>query len=114
MLQALPIIKVRIKQNSLRARLAAFKLGTNNVAMVWGTKILLHGVKASDFLANKKWVQHELRHIWQAHQMGTFMFLWRYTWLAIRHGYRNHPFEVDARLHEDDESTMQKFEFEIV
>jgi hypothetical protein len=111
MLKKQPLIKVRIKENSLRARLAAFKLGSSNVAMVWGSTVLLHGVSKASFLANDKWVRHELRHVWQAQQMGTFAFLWRYSILAIKHGYTNHPFEIDARLHEDDDSLMNRFEF---
>jgi hypothetical protein len=111
MLKQQPPIRVHIKENSLRARIAAFKLGSSNVAMVWGRTVLLHGVSKSDFLASSKWVRHELRHVWQAEQLGTFRFLWRYSILAIKHGYTNHPFEIDARLHEDDDSLMDRFEF---
>ncbi len=106
-------IIVTIKQNSLRARMAAFNLKAPSVAMVWGHTILLFGTTAADFLADKKWVCHELRHVWQVQKFGKIGFLYRYVVLSFRFGYHHHPFEVDARLHDTDETMLQKIEFVI-
>jgi hypothetical protein len=105
-----PIV-VRIKEQSLRARIGAWKLGTKRVAMVWGYQILLHNTSREEFLANKAWVRHELRHIWQVHQMGAVKFLWRYFVLALKFGYQNHPYERDARHHENDDLLEQRVVF---
>jgi hypothetical protein len=104
-------IKVRIKENSLRARISAFKLKTPKVAMVWGNTILLFNVSKVEFMDTTPWLLHELRHIFQVQKMGKFVFLWRYLFLSLRYGYYNHPYEVDARLHENDVSMLEKVEF---
>jgi hypothetical protein len=41
--------------------------------------------------------RHEEVHLAQAKRYGTIGFYTRYLWLAIRHGYRNHPMEREAR-----------------
>jgi hypothetical protein len=106
-----PKIKIKIKANSKRARMAAFNLGTKSVAMVWGNTILLHNVTTSEFLKSKTWVRHEVRHVQQSQKLGKFYFLWRYFILSFKYGYKNHPFEIDARLHEHDESVLNNVEF---
>jgi hypothetical protein len=110
-MQPLPKIKVKIKENSFRARIAAFNLGNKRVAMVWGTTILLFNTTKQEFLADKQWVLHELKHVVQAHKIGKLRFLWRYFVLSFKYGYINHPYEVDARRHEQDESLLNRVEF---
>jgi hypothetical protein len=96
-------ISIRIKENSFRARIASFNLGAHSgLAMVWGDTILLFNVSKQDFLQDKKWVCHEVRHILQTLEIGKWRFLWRYLILGIKHGYHQHPFELDARLHDAD------------
>jgi hypothetical protein len=106
-----PQLTVKIKTNSKRARLAAFKLGTKSVAMVWGNTILLHNVTRENFFKNIAWVRHEVRHVQQSKKLGKYNFLWRYFILSFKHGYRNHPFEIDARLHEQDENVLNNVVF---
>jgi hypothetical protein len=89
-----------IKENSLVARIAAFKLGTKSVAMVLGKTIHLHNVSKSAFLQNKRWVKHELCHIRQFQQHGYWLFIVKYLWESIRSGYYNNKYEVEARAAE--------------
>jgi hypothetical protein len=100
---------VSIKENSCRAKIASIKMGTSfGLAMVWGSTILLFNVSKQDFLLDKRWVCHELRHVLQCRQLGTFRFLCLYVWLSALHGYQNHPMEIDARLHETDFELLHK------
>ncbi len=92
----------RIKENSTLARLAAWKLGTARVAMVLGKTIYLHNTSAAEFLENKRWVKHELKHIQQFRRHGFFLFLCRYLVESLRHGYYNNKFEVEARAAEQE------------
>jgi hypothetical protein len=90
-----------IKENSLFARIAAFKLGTKSVAMVLGKTIHLHNTTKKEFLQNKQWVKHELCHIRQFKQHGYFFFIVKYVWESIRSGYHNNKYEVEARAAEN-------------
>jgi hypothetical protein len=102
-------ILVHIKENSIRARIAAFNMGANcGLAMVWGNTILLFNVSKQDFLQDKQWVCHEIRHVLQSNQIGKWRFLWRYVVLGIKHGYHHHPYEVDARLHDADYEILDR------
>ncbi len=49
--------------------------------------------------------RHEMQHVYQVWQMGWLGFHFKYVWLGIRHGYRNHPFEIEANEREDDPLT---------
>ena len=40
---------------------------------------------------------HELFHLAQVKHYGVFKFLLKYLWYNIRYGYRNNPFEDEAR-----------------
>mgnify|MGYP001799756596 CR=1 FL=1 len=51
---------VKIKENSCIAKLAAKKLKTENVAVVFDNTNKLHNVTATYFLKDKKWVKHEV------------------------------------------------------
>lgn len=89
-----------IKENSFIARLAAFKLGAKQVAIVIGSTIHLHNTKARDFLDNERWLRHELCHIRQFQEHGFVKFIWLYVVESIRHGYRQNRFEIEARAAE--------------
>jgi hypothetical protein len=105
------ILEVRIKENSKRAAMSAFNLKARKLAMVWGDTILLFNTTKEEFLQDERWVLHELRHILQSRKMGKFKFLSRYIWLGIIHGYHNHPYEVDARMHEDDKELLKQIKW---
>lgn len=89
-----------IKENSLLARIAAFKLGTKRVAMVIGNTIHLYNTTKEEFLNDKRWLKHELCHIRQFKQHGFFMFIIKYVWESIKKGYYNNRFEAEARAAE--------------
>lgn len=88
---------IKINENSVVAKLAAKKLQSNHVAIVFGTTIHLYGVTSQSFLSNDAWVKHELKHVAQFKQHGFVFFLAKYIWEWMRHGYYNNRFEIEAR-----------------
>lgn len=86
-----------IKENSFLARIAAYRLRSSRVAMVWGKQILLFGVSKNEFLASSKWVKHEMEHVRQFAYYGFFKFLFLYLIESIKNGYQNNKFEIAAR-----------------
>lgn len=93
-------MRVRIKENSWIARIAACKLRCNRVALTLGQTIHLHNTSRADFLKDTSWVCHELKHVEQFRQYGLFNFTFRYIAESIRKGYYNNRWEVEARLAE--------------
>ena len=88
---------IRIHENSLLARIAAWKMGSRNMALVLGRTIHLYGVRKEEFLQDEAWVRHELKHVEQYRRMGILPFLVRYLWWSARYGYYNNPLEQEAR-----------------
>jgi len=103
--------KVRIKENSWVARIAARKLNSNSVAMVIGKTIYLHNSTKEEFLNNPSWVRHEVAHVKQYLELGLLRFLALYLLETFKKGYQNNRFEVDARQKEDDVSIMAGVHF---
>ena len=100
---------VNIKERSLIARIAAWKLKSDNVAIVLGKTIHLHNITHAQFLPNKAWVCHELKHIQQFRQHGFISFILLYLWESMLQGYRNNKYEIEARKAENDESLLKIF-----
>lgn len=94
------VIRCRIKENSTIARIAAWKLKSRQVAIVFGNVIHLHGTTRQEFLANVRWLRHEVCHVKQYKEYGYWPFLWRYIQEWIRSGYYNISFERLARAAE--------------
>lgn len=94
------LTQARIKEQSWLAFLAAKKLRTNKVAIVWGRTIHLHNTTAKEFLQNSRWVKHELAHVEQYKRYGLLRFLILYLWYSVRFGYYNNPLEIEARAKE--------------
>ncbi len=86
-----------IKENSWVAWLAAKKLKVPAVAIVIGKTIHLHHASKADFLNNSRWVKHELCHIRQFAAHGYLLFMLKYVWESILHGYHNNKYEIEAR-----------------
>jgi len=86
-----------IKENSWMAKIAAWKLGSNSVALVLGKTIYLHNITETAFLQNKRLLKHELCHVRQYQQHGYWGFLLKYLWESFQKGYYNNKFEVEAR-----------------
>ncbi len=91
-----------IKEESLLARIAAWKLNTSSVAIVLGHTIHLHNTRKEDFLKNNQWLKHELCHIKQFEDNGFFIFIYRYIRESLKNGYYNNKYEIEARLAEQE------------
>lgn len=96
----------KIKEQSFIARLAAWKLKTDKVAIVIGKTIHLHNTGRTEFLQNKRWLLHELKHVDQFKQHGFLSFIFLYLWESIRRGYANNKYEIEARAAETDEELL--------
>lgn len=93
--------EVHIKESSLLARMAAYKLKTKQCAIVVNRTIYLHNTTREEFTANRKWLLHELKHVEQYQRYGVVRFILLYLYETIKKGYRNNKFEVEAREAED-------------
>lgn len=91
---------VRIIENSWLASLAARLMKAEMLAMTWGERILLYNTSREQFLADPRWVRHELCHVAQFREHGFFLFLVKYAWESFRKGYYNNRFEREARAAE--------------
>jgi hypothetical protein len=90
----------RIREDSFFARIAAMKLGVDNVALTLGRTIHLYNTSAERFRSDCRWVKHELKHVEQFRQHGFFWFIILYTLESIRNGYYHNRFEQEARAAE--------------
>lgn len=104
-------ISFRIKERSLFARLAAWKLRSDAAAIVIGKTIHLHNASRGEFLKNKTWLQHELKHIEQFSQHGLIRFISMYLIESVRYGYTNNKFEIEARAAEKDGQLLLNTKF---
>lgn len=98
-----------IKEKSLIAKIAAWKMGGQHVAIVIGKKIHLHGVSKEKFLANERWLRHELKHVQQFEHHGLIAFISKYLWYSMLEGYRQCRYELEAREAEDDEALIAQY-----
>lgn len=98
-----------IKENSFIARIAARKLRTTNMAIVFGKCIHLYGASKAEFLSNEKWLRHELKHIEQYKRLGFVQFIFMYFWQTLRVGYYKCGLECEAREAENDEIITGKY-----
>ena len=94
-------MNLNIKENSWIAKLAAKKLQSNHVAIVIGNTIHLHNTTREDFLQNEKWVKHEVCHLQQFKKHGKIVFIIKYLWESLFHGYYNNKYEAEARKAEE-------------
>ncbi len=104
-------MNVRIKENSWLAKIAAKRLREKQAAFVLGSTIYLWNVSKENFLANQKWLRHELAHIYQFKQYGFFTFIFLYLKETSRKGYRQNKFEVEAREKEIERNLIERFVF---
>jgi hypothetical protein len=104
------IVKIRIKENALVARIAAFNLGASDVgaAIVFGRTIYLYKVTREQLLANIPYLRHEVAHVLQYEREGWFGFLAKYLWYSIRFGYKQNPFETQARESQTDKEILNQ------
>jgi len=107
----LKTLRYHIKENSWIARLAARKLKAKKAAIVIGKTVYLHNTPGKEFLNNKGWLLHELKHIEQFKRYGFISFIFLYLWESIRYGYTNNKYEIEAREAENDERLLERMEF---
>jgi hypothetical protein len=105
------MIMVRIKENSWVAKMAAAKLKSAKVAIVFGSTIHLHNTKREEFLQDSDWVCHELKHIEQYRKNGFVGFIAKYLLEWIKRGYYNNKFEVEARESEKNIQLLEDVKF---
>jgi uncharacterized protein DUF4157 len=98
---AVSIAGIKIRENSPFARLGAWKLNTKRMAMTIGDTIHLHNTTRAEFLCDRRWVKHELKHVEQFRRHGLLNFLWKYLLESVREGYHNNRFEKEARAAEN-------------
>ena len=89
-----------IKENSRIAKIAAWKLGSSQVAIVIGKTIHLHKTSKEEFLGDERWLKHELCHVEQYRKYGFAGFIARYLWETLKSGYYQNKFEKEARTAE--------------
>ena len=90
-------MEYRVKENSLIARIAAWKMSASGLAIVIGKTIHLHNTSKHEFLKNNRWVKHELCHIEQFRRYGFFRFIILYLVESDRNGYYKNKYEIEAR-----------------
>ncbi|MFM9910579.1 MAG: DUF4157 domain-containing protein [Chitinophagaceae bacterium] len=90
-----------IKEKSFLAKIAAWKLNSKQMAIVFGSTIHLHNTSSKELLSNKKWLLHELKHIEQFKRYGFIKFIFLYLIENLKHGYINNKFEIEARNAEE-------------
>lgn len=102
--------KVYIVKNSWLAKIAAFYLKENRMAITIGATIFLHKTTNKKFLENQKWILHELTHVKQFQKFGKFKFIFLYLFETIKKGYYNNKFEIEARENENNNTILKEFE----
>jgi hypothetical protein len=104
-------MRIRIKEKSLLARFAAYNLKSDKMAIVVGSTIRLHNTTKEEFLANTRWVKHEVAHVYQYKHKGFFRFIASYLLDSFSLGYEFNRYEVDARSKEKDPYILNGVEF---
>lgn len=104
-------MKVRIRENSWIAKLAARKMKAAKLAIVFGNTIHLHNTGREEFLQDSHWVCHELKHVHQYKQHGLAGFLFKYLIDWMKNGYYNNKFEVEARESEGNIELIKEVRF---
>ena len=104
-------MNIKINENSTVARLAALKMRSAKVAIVFGSTIHLHNTSREEFLNCPDWVCHEIKHVQQYQQHGFVGFLTKYLWEWMKNGYYNNKFEIEARQSEEDLSLLNEVKF---
>ena len=104
-------MKIKIKEHSLLAKLAAKNLNSSKMAMAFGNTIRLHNTSKEEFLRNIIWVRHEVAHIMQSKKKGVIIFLLSYLLESFYVGYQFNKYEVEAIKMERNDSILDDIEF---
>jgi hypothetical protein len=101
--------KIFIKQDSWLAKMAAKRMGFASIAIVIGRNIHLHNTSVQEFIKNKKWLLHELKHVEQF-ERGVLRFIKDYLLEYRKNGYYGNKYEVEARAAENDVTLLDKYD----
>lgn len=104
-------MKVRIKEKSIFAKLAAYNLKAQKMALVIGKTIHLHNATREEFLSNKKWVRHEITHVKQYQQKGFIRFILSYLLETFNMSYEFNRYELEAIKNERNLYILDDIEF---
>ncbi len=104
-------MKVKLKEQSWVAKLAAKKMRAGALAIVFGRTVHLWNISRQEFLASPRLMVHEVEHVrqYQRHGFLPFLFLYLVDW--IRKGYHHNRFEVEARAAERRKHSLIDIEF---
>jgi hypothetical protein len=91
------MLRFKVVENSVFAWVASKVLKSKKVAITFGNSVHLTGAGKEEFLANEKWVIHELEHVKQYKKLGFLNFLFQYLWESMKKGYYHNKFEIEAR-----------------
>ena len=105
-------IRVRIRQNALLAKIACKCIRQKDVALTIFKTIYLSHSSPDNFLANQRWVAHELAHVRQFMTFGRVRFLWMYLMESLRKGYYQNKWEAEARAQEEQPGILEDYYFE--
>ena len=83
-------MKIKTAKGPIRWFLEIFDYSA--ITMPWQTVYL-----RPDRVGYERLVVHESVHIEQIQRLGAVKFTLLYLWYNIRYGYRNNPFEIEAR-----------------
>lgn len=93
------VIYVRLKTGTLVSKIAAVFMRPSKseaLATTIGKTIHLHNITPEDFVQRQAFLRHELQHSIQYHTIS--LFLLKYIWETVRHGYFQNRYEVEARV----------------
>lgn len=88
---------IKVRENSWIAAIAARKLRCDRVAIVLGDTVHLHNTAKVSFLNDERWLKHEVCHLRQFRENGFLLFIFKYLWQSLLHGYHKNKYEVEAR-----------------
>jgi hypothetical protein len=74
----------------------------------YGGRVLYPFVLFRDDKVTDKLFRHELEHVYQIRREGFIRFHLFYIWYLIRHGYKNNPYEIEARATESKRLTAKE------
>ena len=84
------------KYNHWIAKLVGKLNGQKRFAITLG-QTAYYSVSKEEVFTNPKWVRHEDVHKKQWASEGRLRFLFKYLYYSVRYGYKNNPYEVEAR-----------------
>jgi hypothetical protein len=105
------MINVKIKEQSLVAKLATRFMKWNSAAIVFGNTIHLWNIEKNELLHNRRLLYHEVEHVRQYNRYGFINFILLYLIESIKNGYYKNRFEVEARNAESKMPVTGEFNF---